>query len=124
MSRGPSLILRREPKGAKSESDRGLGAALRQQFRELVKVLTRSGPEPKLRPRRQRRREEAGRSFRTAARNMLRRVVRLPAIASAAELLWDTLDWLNPWHHHDAAGTNEIDEGLHYTEHDHLSPRP
>jgi len=72
---------------------------------------------------RRRRSEETGRAFRTAAGNVLRRVVQLPGIASAVAVRWDTLDWLNPWHGNDSAPDSEMDEGSRYTEQNHLSPR-
>jgi hypothetical protein len=71
-------------------------------WKAVAAAATRRGPEPQPKPRR-RRREETGAAFRTAAKKILRRTVRLPAAAAAA-FLSDTLDWLNLWHGNEAAG--------------------
>jgi hypothetical protein len=80
---------------------------LKRQFREMVKAITDTHPAPHPIQRR-RRREDTGRAFRMTARKIVRRAARIPAAATAAvAYLWDTLDWLNPWHH-DASSTDEL----------------
>jgi hypothetical protein len=56
------------------------------------------------------------------ARNLLRRVVRLPdeAYDHATVYLTDTLDWFNPWHHQDEGLTEEVKRG----DNDDLYPHP
>lgn len=51
----------------------------------------------------------------------MRRALRLPAAAYAAAFLWDTLDWLNPWHN-ETANTGEFHEDFQPTEQNHLFP--
>jgi hypothetical protein len=121
MSRRPCPILRQEPEGGKNETVATLADSLRRQFRIVMKVLTLLAPEPK--PRR-RRKDESNRGFRAAARNVLRRAVRLPAIATVAEFLWDTLDWLNPWLGPETDGESEMDEKFYHPEQNGLFPRP
>lgn len=47
--------------------------------------------------------------FRSQAGQIVPRAPQLPAeaYATATAYLWDTLDWLNPWHHHDAGSDME-----------------
>lgn len=60
-----------------------------------------------------------------AAGKIMRRAVRLPSAAYAAvAFLSDTLDWLNPWHGHDTASTNEIDDDFRQTQQHHIYPQP
>ena len=91
---------------------------LKRQFRELVKAMTHSPPAPEPQPRR-RRTDDTGRAaFRTAAGKIVRRAARLPAAAhAAATYLWDTLDWLNQWHHQD-----DIAEDVQPAPSEHLYP--
>jgi hypothetical protein len=85
----------------------------------VVNLLTHRTPAPQ--PKQRRRKEETRGGFRLFARKITRPTVRLPAAAyEAAAFLWDTLDWLNPWHH-GAANNGELNEDLHYTEPNHLS---
>jgi type IV secretory pathway TraG/TraD family ATPase VirD4 len=76
-------------------------------------------------PQRRRRTEETGRAaFKMAARNIMRRTIRLPAAAYAAvAFLSDTLDWLNPWHH-DTASTSELDDDFTQTRQSDIYPQP
>ena len=91
---------------------------LKREFRELMKALTCKPPDPA--PARRRKTEDTGRAFAAAARNIMRRAVRLPAAAyAAAVFLSDTLDWLNPWHHETAT---ELDENFQHTAPPHLYP--
>lgn len=100
----------------------GFREILRQQFREVVNALTRRSGEPAPKPRR-RRREEAGRVFRTASRLLFRRVAQIPAFTQAVRAMFGTLDWLNPWHDFDQAAT-EADCQSHHTSQNDLFPRP
>ena len=89
---------------------------LKEQFRELAKVLTHNALAPHPAQRR-RRTEETGRAFRMTAGKIMGRAVRLPAAAYAAvAFLSDTLDWLNPWQGHDTANTDNIDDDFHQTQ--------
>jgi hypothetical protein len=100
ISRGDGEIPRQEPERAKTQTS--FAATLKEQFRRLAQFLTpREAPAPKPLQRR-RRTEETGGGFKLAARQIMRRAVRLPAAAYAAvAYLSDTLDWLNLWHQAD-----------------------
>jgi len=80
-----------------------------------------SVPKPKSR----RRRGDTGQAaFARAAYKIMRRAVRLPARAYArAPFLFDTLDWLNPWHH-ETHNTSALDADLHRADANHLSHHP
>jgi hypothetical protein len=55
-----------------------------------------------------------------SARTIMRRTARIPAAAHRAVAhLWDTLDWLNPWHDVDTFGEHEEDP--HHGQEQHLS---
>jgi hypothetical protein len=121
-SRRTRPILRQQQAGENEQKPSGLVQTLKDQFRAVMKVLTRA-PEPRPQARR-RTGEETGGAFRAAAKSVLRRAVRLPVIAYAAAFMWDTLDQLNPWQGQDA-NANEMAEDFHSTEqHNHLSPHP
>jgi hypothetical protein len=100
----------------------GFAEALKQQFREVVKALTRHAPAPE--PPRRKRTEETRGAFTLAARKIFRRAFVVPSAAfSAAAYLWDTIDWLNPLHGYDAAMSDEFSENFEHTESHHLYPR-
>lgn len=99
----------------KTETRAGM---LKRQFRALVKAITHKAPGSQPAARR-RRTEETGKAFRMTARTVVRRT-RIPAAAyRAAAYIWDTLDWLNPWH--DAGSTNEVDADCQHSEQHYLS---
>jgi len=55
----------------------------------------------------------------------MNRAADIPAAAYAASaFLFDTLDWLNPWHGHDLPGAHEIDAFESMQPDDRLYPRP
>jgi hypothetical protein len=62
--------------------------------------LTRPIPAAPPAPRRRRSEDTGKAAFQRAAKNIVRRAVRLPvdAFSAATGYLWDTLDWLNQWH--------------------------
>jgi hypothetical protein len=99
-SRGDGEIPRQEPERAKDRTS--FVAMLKEQFRQLAQFLTpREAPTPQPAPRRRRREETRG-GFNLAARQIMRRAVKIPAAAYAAvAYLSDTLDWLNLWHQAD-----------------------
>jgi hypothetical protein len=93
--------------------------ALKKQFRDLARMLTKpaDAPEPKAR----RRRTGDAAEFRKASEKILARAERLPAAAYAAvTFLSDTLDWLNPWHSEPDC-TDEIEADFQQTQQDHFS---
>jgi len=100
ISRGDGEIPRQEPERAKDRTS--FAAMLKRQFRQLAQSLTpREGPAPQPSQRRRRTEETRG-GFNLAARQIMRRAVRLPAAAFAAVAYpSDTLDWLNLWHQAD-----------------------
>ena len=85
--------------------------------RQVKAALTFASPAP---PLRRRRREETRRSFTPSATSIMRRTVRIPAAAYAAAYLWDTLDWLNPWHQ-DVSSAGEMDDDCQPADQNHLS---
>ncbi len=77
------------------------------QFRELARTLTRAHDVPQ--PRR-RGTGETREGFMLAARKLFRRSARIPSAAYAKPpLLWNTLDWLNPWQKQRAVTGHELD---------------
>ncbi|HUA82823.1 MAG TPA: hypothetical protein VMB85_03120 [Bryobacteraceae bacterium] len=85
-----------QPNDKDNENRRsGFRQTLRRQFRELVKHLTGRGPEPRPKPRR-RREGEAGRGFKAAAKQILRRIASLPPFYLMRPA-WDTFTWLRIW---------------------------
>jgi hypothetical protein len=58
-----------------------------------------------------------------AARQIMRRVVRIPAAAYAAvTYLWDTLDGLNPWHHAAVHNGSEAEHDGNHSDPNSLFP--
>jgi len=111
--------LQQKPQG---ENNKGcLRDILKRQFREVVKSIASRSAEPAPKPRR-RRREEAGQAFRAASRALFGRVVRIPAMAHAADVIFGTLDWLNPWQNIDQGEASEADQQSHYRAQNDLSP--
>jgi hypothetical protein len=113
ISRGDGEIPRQEPERAKSRTS--FAAMLKGQFRQLAQSLTpREAPAPQPTKRRRRTEETRG-GFMLAARQIMRRTVRLPAAAYAAvSYLADALEWFN----HDLA---DMDEDMQPGEQHHLS---
>jgi hypothetical protein len=113
MSRGDSEIPRQEPEPAKRRSS--FAAMLKEQFRQLARSLTpREAPAPQPAQRRRRTEETRG-GFTLAAKQIMRRAVRLPDAAYAAvSYLADALEWFN----HDLA---DMDEDMQPSEQHHLS---
>jgi hypothetical protein len=95
--------------------------AIKQLFRQVKAALTpeAQAPEPKTRARRKGG-EDTGRAFRMTATKIMRRASRVPAdvYAKATAYLFDTLDWLNQWNHHDDAFTEDVTPAPR----DHLYP--
>ena len=124
--RGPELEPERNPKAA-TPARSFLPGAVRKLFREARKALTGKAPAPAPRGRRRRGTEESGRTFKKAARAIMRRLPRLPAQAYAATAyLRDTLDWLNSWHEEPASEASEEISGPGHSQpgHSHLAPHP
>jgi hypothetical protein len=91
---------------------------LKRHFRQVVRTITVKATAPHA-P--QQNNEDTGRAFRQAARNITRRAFRIPAVAYAtAAHLWDTLHWLNPWHH-DRSRTSQLSKDGQHNKHNHLS---
>jgi len=47
-----------------------------------------------------------------------------PEPAAAPVPAWDALDWLNLWNWNDPAGSNELYDDFHHTDHEYLFPHP
>jgi hypothetical protein len=105
----------RASSGAAGETGaRSTSGAIKQLFREAVKVLTgRAEDEPQPQARR-RRSGETDKAFGIAAVDLVRRVARLPveAYVTATGYLRDVLDWMNPYGHEDSADNSELDDAL------------
>jgi hypothetical protein len=69
---------------------------LKRQFRATVRALLKRTPSPQAKARRRRTEETVG-TFRMVARNLLRPIVRLPAISRAVDFLNETVPWLHLW---------------------------
>jgi hypothetical protein len=94
---------------------------LKRQFHAVMNAITNKLPAPQPVQRR-RRSEDTGKAFRMAARKIMRRAARIPAAAyTATAYLWDTLDWLNPWHN-ETDSTSELNEDFHHTEQHYIYP--
>jgi len=91
------------------------------QFREVVNALTRPDHAPQPTQRRKRTEKTTG-GFILAARQIMRRSIRVPEAAFAAvAFLSETLDCLNPWHH-ETMNVGGPDEDFHATEQHHIYP--
>ena len=104
---------RPEPQRARNPAS--FAAAIKAQFRQLASAIMPHTQTPAPAPQRRRSSsEDTGQAaFRMAARKIMRRVGRLPAeaYAAASAYLFDTLDWMNPWHHEpDPQDCPEADE--------------
>jgi hypothetical protein len=110
---------RPEPKDAKNRTS--FAAAIKAQFRQLAEAMTPRVPTPSRQ--RQRTEDEGRAAFGIAARNIMRRAVRLPAetYAAATAYLSDTLDWLNLWQeqplHDDPAADKTAAQGQYLYPH-------
>jgi hypothetical protein len=101
---------------------RGFAAILKRQFRLAVRALFKRTPSPQPQPRRRRSGEAVG-SFRLAARNLLRPIIRLPVVSRTVGYLQDALPWLHLWDwnetaDHDSGGEASVRDD------NHLSPHP
>jgi hypothetical protein len=124
MTAGELAIPRQAPEPATTESRPiRFGEAIRGQFRQLMRRITRpAAPKPKAR---RRRTEDIRGGFRLAAINFMRRAVRVVHIPLT---IWDTLTWLRHWEFHYSAEPNEIYEDAARSggaqESSDLSPHP
>jgi hypothetical protein len=107
---GPEL-----PADAKTPP-RGIGAKLKQLFKDAMKALTGKAPAPEPKPRRKRTTDDTGRAFLRAARKFVGHIRRRPVIQSLGLHEPELWQWNNP----DAM--YQASEEFHYTETNHLSP--
>jgi hypothetical protein len=101
---------------------RGFATTLKRQFRAAVQALFKRTPSPEPQPGRRRSGEAVG-SFRLAARNLLRPIIRLPAVSRAVGFLNETLPWLHLWEWNETADLDFSDEAS-VRDDNHLSPHP
>jgi hypothetical protein len=103
---GDLAIPRQAPEPATTEGrPRRFGDAIRGQFRQLMKRLTRpAAPKPRAR---RRRTEDIRGGFRLAAINFMRGAVRVVHLPST---VWDTLTWLRHWECHYSADPDEMNQ--------------
>jgi hypothetical protein len=104
-----------------SQKSAGLADVLKKQFRALVKVLVKRTASPRPQARRRRRGETAG--FRSAARGLLRPIIRLPGFSQTIVFLNDTLPWLHLWEWNETA-EHDFTKEPGGREENHLSPHP
>lgn len=98
-----------DPGPATARKPPGLGARLMRQFRELAGILTHAHDARQPITRRRRSGETRG-GFMSAARKLFHHSSRIPPAAYAKPaLLWNTLDWLNPWHTESIVTAHESD---------------
>jgi hypothetical protein len=118
-----SFSVDRQQSPAERTSTAGdVRGAISRIFREAMRCLTRKAPAPE--PRRRRRSEDTWTGFRKAARNVVRRIAALPAIAYFAALLADNpLDPLNPYWD-PQAGNDDLTGDIHNSQQNDLSPHP
>jgi len=100
----------------------GLADVLKKQFRAVVQALVRREPSPESQTRRRRRGETVG-GFQSAARTLLRPIIRLPGISRTIAFLNGTVPWLHLWEWNDTSDHVLEDEPTSTTG-DHLSPHP
>lgn len=105
------------PSNSRSTS---FAAALRQQFRELVKALTQPTSSPKAQTK-SRSTGETGRAFRLAAPRMTRRISVQSVMSQVADFAWDTLNWLHLWDDNDRMHTTVCGDDFIQSSDDHLS---
>jgi hypothetical protein len=111
-----------EHKQPKCQKSVGLAVALKRQFRAVVQAIVKRAPSPDSHARRRRRSETVG-SFRSAARSILRPIIRLPGVSQTIAFLNDTLPWLHLWEWNEVAG-QDLREEPGGREGNHLSPHP
>jgi Relaxase/Mobilisation nuclease domain len=102
---------------------RRLGASLKLHFRATVRALFKRSPSPQPQTRRRRTGETVG-TFRIAARNLLRPIVRLPAVARAVGFLNDALPWLHLWEWNEVPDQDFAANAANGDTDKHLSPHP
>jgi len=114
---------RNSPRPTQGSIKISLGATIKERFRQLARSLTpREAPAPQPTLRRRRTDETRG-GFKLAARQIMRRAVRIPAAAyETIAFLSDTLDWLNPWHSGDESNPGEFNESFEPIPQQHLYP--
>jgi Relaxase/Mobilisation nuclease domain len=107
--------------GNKAQS-RGLTAELKRQFRMAVNALFKRSRSPQPQTRRRRTGETIG-TFRMVARNILRPIIRLPAVSRAVGFLNNTLPWLHIWEWNEVQDQDFKADGAIDTD-NHPSPHP
>jgi hypothetical protein len=111
-----------EPKQAPRQKSAGLADVLKKQFRAVVQALVKRTPSPQSQARRRRRGETVG-GFRSAARNLMRPIIRLPGVLHTIAFLNDVVPWLHLWDWNETA-EHILDDEPTSTTGDHLSPHP
>jgi relaxase-like protein len=94
---------------------------LKKQFRAVVQALVKRTPSPRTQARR--RRGETVGGFRSAARSLLRPIIRLPGVSQTIAFLHDTIPWLHLWDWNETAEHDITAEPVG-TEGNPLSPHP
>lgn len=107
---------------AAPQKSAGLADTLKKQFRAVVRALVKRSPSPQSQARRRRRGDTVG-GFRSAARSLLRPIIRLPGVSQTIAFLNDTLPWLHLWEWNETA-QDDFTEGPGGREGNHLSPHP